>query len=63
VLFKRGELLTMEQNRTRKNSKQTNEKFRAKYNIGNSCLYQYKDPNGNLIQISRPAFIQIKTVD
>lgn len=54
----------MEQaNRNNKDTNCTNEKFRVKYTVGNCCLYQYKDPNGKVIQVSRPAFIKINTVE
>jgi hypothetical protein len=46
--------------RTGKDLHQSQEKLHAKYIIGNSCLYQYKDPDGRTIQISRPAFIKLE---
>jgi hypothetical protein len=46
--------------RSNKTPRATQDKVRAKYNIGNSCLYQYKDPEGRTVQISRPAFIKIE---
>lgn len=54
----------MEQaHRNNKDTNHANEKFRAKYTIGNCCLYQYKDPNGKIIQVSRPAFIKIEIIE
>jgi hypothetical protein len=53
-------------NQAPKNNKrlnQNNDKIHAKYNIGNCCLYQYKDPNGKTMQISRPAFIKIENLE
>ena len=38
---------------------QSQEKLHSKYIIGNSCLYQYKDPEGRTVQITRPAFIKL----
>jgi hypothetical protein len=48
----------MEQANENKNPNH-NEKTRGKFHYGNLSLYQYKDPSGKTIQISRPAFIKI----
>jgi hypothetical protein len=48
---------------TDKDSSNNNEKAHFKYNVGNCCLYQYKDPNGKIIQVSRPAFVKIKDIE
>jgi hypothetical protein len=49
----------MEQAYGNKNPNQSYEKTRGKYHSGNLSLYQYKDPNGKTIQVTRPAFIKI----
>ena len=52
--------LVNQAHRSDKNPYQSQDTLRAKYTIGNSCLYQYKDAEGRTVQISRPAFIKIR---
>jgi hypothetical protein len=51
------------ENNSNKKEQQGNETVSSKYRIGNYSFYQYKDPNGKTVQISRPAFVKINTIE
>lgn len=50
-------------NNNTKNPNNSNETTRGKYRYGNYSLYQYKDPYGKTIQVTRPVFVKIKTIE
>jgi len=55
--------MMISENNSDKKTQQGNEKISSKYRIGNCSFYQYKDPNGKTVQISRPAFVKINTIE
>lgn len=40
-----------------------NEKTEMKYRVGNSTVYHYRDSQGRMVKVIRPAIVKIREID